>query len=110
MFKDRLIFVSAVISAILNIILWLALAGKFGWSSETVPLHFSVIYGIDYLGSAWHVYQIPLTGLVMLGLNVWLAMLVYEKEKLFSYFLSFGNIVLHLALAAAAAALIALNV
>ncbi|OGE79201.1 MAG: hypothetical protein A2751_04375 [Candidatus Doudnabacteria bacterium RIFCSPHIGHO2_01_FULL_46_14] len=109
MFKDRLIFVSFVISAILNIILWLMLAGKFGWSAEKIPLHFNVAYGIDYLGTARQVYEIPLTGLVLLAINTLLAVKLYSREKLFSYFLSFGSIVLQLILSAAALSLIVLN-
>lgn len=109
MFKDRLIFVSFILSAILNIILWLVLAGKFGWSGEKVPLHFNVVYGIDYLASTRHVYQIPLTGLFLLAVNTLLAAMIYSREKFFSYFLSFGSVAIQLILITAGMALVVLN-
>jgi len=108
-FQDRLIFVSFILSAILNIILWLMLAGKFGWSGERVPLHFNVVYGIDYLASARQVYQIPLAGLALLAINALLAMRIYPREKLFSYFLGFGTAALQLILIVSAVTLIVLN-
>lgn len=109
MFKDRLIFVSVVLSAILNIILWLALGSKFGWSEARVPLHFNVVYGIDYLGKSWEIYEIPLVGLVLLAVNTFLAAKLYLREKLFSYFLSFGSVAIQLILIIAGAVLFVLN-
>ena len=108
-FQDRLIFVSLIFAAIFNIILWLMLAGKFGWSGERVPLHFNVVYGIDYLGNARQVYQIPLAGLALIIINVVLAMRIYSREKIFSYFLVFGSGVLQLILIISALTLIVLN-
>jgi len=109
MFKDRLIFVSVVSGVILNIILWLMLGGKFGWSGERIPLHFNVVYGIDFLGSTREVYQIPLAGLVLLAVNTFLSSKLYSREKIFSYFLSFSAAVLQIILIIAAAALAVLN-
>jgi hypothetical protein len=107
--KDRLIFVSTLSAAILNIILWLILAGKFGFSGARVPLHYSVVYGIDFLGSARKIYEIPLTGAAAGLINFWLAGLLYEREKLFAYLLSFSSAVLQLILLAGALALVVLN-
>lgn len=109
MLKDRLIFVSLGSAVILNIILWLAVAGKFGWSVEKIPLHFSVVYGIDLLGSARQLYVVPLTGAVILGINIALSALLYSREKLFSYFLSFGSLVIQAILSLAILAIILLN-
>lgn len=107
--KDRLIFVSIILSAILNIILWLILGGKFGWSGEKVPLHFNAVYGIDYLASARQVYQIPLTGLFLLAVNTFLAARISSREKFFSYFFSFGSVAIQLILITAGAVLVVLN-
>ncbi|OGE76921.1 MAG: hypothetical protein A3C85_01275 [Candidatus Doudnabacteria bacterium RIFCSPHIGHO2_02_FULL_48_21] len=109
MLKDRLIFVSVVFGIILNIILWLLLGGKFGWSAEKIPLHFNVVYGIDFLGSTRQVYEIPLTGIVLLVINSILAIKFYPRSKLFSYFLSFSALAMQAVLIVAATALIVLN-
>ena len=109
MLKDRLIFVSQVLAVILNIILWLAVGGKFGWSAEKIPLHFNVVYGIDLLGSARQVYIIPLTGAVLFVVNTALAALLYSREKIFSYFLSFTSLLIQVILLVAVVGIIVLN-
>ena len=108
--RDRLIFVSSLAAAILNIILWLMLAGKFGFSSGKIPLHFNVIYGIDFLSSTRQIYQLPLAGLVIGLVNSFLALQLYQREKLLSYFLAFSAAVVQVLLLAAAFSLIVLNV
>ena len=109
MLKDRLIFVSLVLAVILNIILWLLLAGKFGFSSYRIPLHFNVVYGIDFLGSSRQIYEIPLAGLAVGLVNSFLAMQIYGREKLLAYFLTFSSLAVQIFLLAGAASLIVLN-
>lgn len=84
---DRLIFVSFLAGIIINIILWVLLAGKFGFSTRPVPLHFNVVYGIDFVKSSRTIYQLPLAGLTIVFLNLFLARLLYEREKPLSYVL-----------------------
>src|SRR3989344_1804670 len=91
--KDRLIFVSTLGSVILNIILWLVVAGKFGLSRDRITLPYSAIYGTDFLGSARNIYLIPLAGLAVAAVNSWLAWATYRREKLFAYMLSFAGFV-----------------
>ena len=108
--KDRLILVSTRAGIVLNIILWLVLVGKFGISSSRVPLHYNVVYGIDFSGSSWKVYTIPFTGLSILLVNHFLAGIIGEREKVFAYLLSFAIPAVQLLLLVAGISLVALNV
>lgn len=110
MSKDRLVFVSLVFGIVSNIILWALLAGKFGVSNERVVLHFNVVYGIDFLGSSRNVYELPAAGLVILAANTFLGGLVYEQQRLFSYFLFFGSFFIQIIILLSALAMIFLNV
>lgn len=107
--RDRLIFVSTLTSAILNIILWFIVAGKFGFSADKVALHFNVVYGIDFLGSARQIYQIPLAGLVIGLVNFFLSVKIYAREKLFSYILSLAGLAVQILLLVAVLVLAILN-
>jgi len=109
MSKDRLVFVSLVFAIVTNIILWVMLAGKFGIGSERAALHFNVVYGIDFLGSSRNVYELPAAGLVILIANTFLGGLVYERHKLFTYFLFFGSFFIQMIILIAALAIIFLN-
>ena len=107
--RDRLILVSLLTSLLLNIILWVTFASKFGWSAERVPLHFNIIYGIDFLGGARKIYQLPATGFVILLANAALGKLLFAREKLLSNFLNFGALLAQVILFFAAMTLLILN-
>ena len=109
MFKDRLIFVSTLLAAIVNSILWLVISGKFGWSAEKIPLHFNVVYGIDLLGPAWQLYVLPLTGAVLLGINFLLSAVLYPREKLYAYFLTNASLFVQAVLLVALVLIFAIN-
>ncbi len=100
--RDRLILVSLTSGAVLNIIIWILAISKFGYTQETMPLHYSVVYGIDFVSSSRQIYQLPGAGLVIWLVNTWLGRMVFKEEKIFSYFLivgsAFGQLILLLAL------------
>lgn len=104
--RDKLILVSFSAAAVANIILWAILFIKFGLSREIVPLHASVIYGIDLVGSSRNVYQIPALGLVIVILNLYLARLFFHYEKLLAYFLAVSSVAVQALLLVAGIALI----
>lgn len=108
-FRDRLILVSFASSLFVNIILWIVLAGKFGLSREPLPLHFSVVYGIDFVGSARKLYQLPGAGLLIFFVNLFLGRGLYDREKLLSYFLGFATLAVQIIFAVAVLALVVLN-
>ena len=105
LFKSTLILVSWFSGAFINIITWLVIAGKFGFSSEQVPLHFNIVYGIDFVGSARLLYQIPAAGLAILGLNTFLSKSIYQKNELFASFLIFVSLFVQVLLFVAALAI-----
>ena len=108
--KNRLIFVSLGLGLTINIILWLMFAGKFGFQSQRIPLHFNVVYGVDFLGSSRQVYEIPLAGLFILFMNLFLIRLLPNTDKFVIYTLSFGAMFVQILLLIAGIALVRLNV
>lgn len=108
-FHNRLILVSSIASIVLNIILWGLLAGKFGWSQERIPLHFNVVYGIDFVDKAINVYQLPGSGLFIFVVNAALGRMIFPLQKLFSYFLSLTSVAAELILFIAAIGLLIAN-
>lgn len=107
--RDRLVLVSLAAALVVNIILWLAVFGKFGYSRELIPLHFNIVYGIDFVGSARELYELPLSGLLLLGVNFYLGKTLYPREKLFAYFLSFAALLVQILLGIAVLTLLVLN-
>ncbi len=103
--KDRLILVSFLSGLALNIILWIGLLSNFGFAAKPVPLHFNIVFGIDFLGSSRKIYQLPGASLLILVLNFFLAKTIYQSEKLFSYFLSVAAAIIQVLLFLAALSL-----
>jgi len=107
--QDLKILLSLLSALIINIIVWFALLGKFGVSGEPAPLHFSVVYGINYVGPSYQVYQLPLAGLVIISLNWYLGKIIYPRTRLPAYFLTFAALFAQFIFLLAALSLIFLN-
>jgi len=107
-FRDQLILVSVLFAILTNIVLWIVLLSKFRFDSDPIPLHFSIIYGIDFVGPGTRIYEISAAGLVIWFVNLILAKVVYKKEKLFSYFLTFSSFLVQILIFIAGLSLIAL--
>lgn len=108
-FRDRLILISGATGLTLNIILWILLLSKFGYSQEKIALHFNVVYGIDFVGGTNRVYQIAILGVLILIINLSLAKMIYGKERLFAYFLTLSGALVQIILLLAALSLLNLN-
>lgn len=96
--NDKLVLVSVFGAAVTNIVLWAILLIKFGYSQEQVPLHYNAVYGIDFVGEARQIYQLPATGLVVLLVNFLLARSVYPSFRFFGYILTFTAFVVQIIL------------
>ena len=104
--KEVLVWVSFGGALLGNIILWVVLLSKFGFSQESAPLHFSVISGIDLVGSTRNLYQIPSFGLLAILINFFLHFLLGPQEKPLRWFLAAAALAVQVFLLIAVLALI----
>ncbi|KKW28348.1 MAG: hypothetical protein UY73_C0049G0002 [Parcubacteria group bacterium GW2011_GWA2_52_8] len=104
--KDVLVWVSFGGALLGNIILWVVLLSKFGFSREAVPLHFNVVSGIDLVDSARNLYQISSFGFLTLIVNFFLQFLLGAQEKPLRWFLAGATLAVQVLLLIAALALI----
>lgn len=85
--KERWLVALAGAGLFLNILTWLLL----GWYIKPRPvpffLHYTVYFGIDWLGDWYNVFFYPAFSLVALLVNFYLAYYFYQTQKLLSYFL-----------------------
>ncbi|MEW6407449.1 MAG: hypothetical protein AB1465_02035 [Patescibacteria group bacterium] len=79
------LFFSAVL---LNIAIWILLYLRIKPSQYPIPLHFNIYFGIDVIDNWYNIFVIPLLGFLFCLINFFLAGLIFESEKLFSYFLN----------------------
>lgn len=109
MFKNRLILISSSCALFVNIVLWIVLLRKFGLSGFSIPLHFNVVSGIDYVGSSRKTYDLPALGLALLLINLFIINLLHERSPLWTYFLAISSVVVQALLAVSVILLLSLN-
>jgi len=70
-----------ILSAAINLAAWLVLAFQLPRGEEQIFLHYTVIFGVDYLGSWLSAFIVPAIGLSILLINAVLGWLIFHKEK-----------------------------
>lgn len=78
----------ALITAfIINAFLWIYIWKVYSVSSDIIPLHTSIYFGIDVLDSKSKLFIIPFGALFFLIVDAILAYLIQKKERLISIIL-----------------------
>jgi hypothetical protein len=113
--KNKAITVLTALSLLFNIAAWLLLIIKFQQiiptgSAGIVPLHYNVYLGIDLQNAWWHSLFMPLIGLLFLILNYLLALALFHKKDLISYFLVAANLLLQITICGASIFTLLLNI
>ena len=107
--KNKLIIRLTVLSLLLNISLWLYFFQNKIESDYPIILHYNLIFGVDCLGSYEKIYLISFVGLILLLFNSILGYILYNKEKLASYFLVFSTFVIQIFLIVAGYLIVGVN-
>lgn len=97
------------IGLIVNIAIWLMLWLQIPRTEEHIFLHYNILFGIDLIGPATHVFFVPLAGLVILVVNFVAGIFLYNKDKFTAQLLAFAAAFVHIFLIIAASLLVFLN-
>jgi len=113
--KNKAIVILTALSLLFNVAAWLALTIKFKQiipanSDGIVPLHYNVYLGIDLQGNWWRSLLMPLVGLLFLIFNYLLALALFHKKNLISYFLIATNFLLQIIIFSASIFTLLLNI
>lgn len=94
-------------------LLILVIAGGLAYASLRGIEHLLVVHftegGIDFLGTKYDVYNIVLSGFVLLLTNFFLIYIFYERIRFFSYLLSYFSIFISCLILVAVAVIISVN-
>ena len=97
------------LSCAANISLWVFLFKNQKSSELPVILHYNLFFGVDYLGGYNEIYLIPAVGVIIIFINTILGYLLYERERLASYFLIFNIFIVQLFLLFASYLIVEIN-
>lgn len=99
--KDNYLRVVLGVTLALHTIITAIMLVNFLPRRESIVLHFDAYRGIDFVGGRIDLVGVLLSGYVMLGLNFMLADFLYDRDRFFSYVLSFASLLLALLFAVA---------
>ena len=87
---------SLTVGLVANAVLWALLAARMGTWPAVIPLHYTIYFGIDLLGPWQWLFLLPGLGLVVLLVNSGLALPLFGRERIASYFLVVASALIQL--------------
>jgi hypothetical protein len=92
--KNKIILIATATAVVLNIIIWLViylrlrpLVINLPEEQSFIPLHYNIYLGVDNFGKWTKTFMIPGLGLLFLIINTILALTIYSRKEILSYFL-----------------------
>lgn len=85
--QNIFLLINFFINLSLNIAIWLVLAFNMDSTSQIIPLHYNIYFGIDLIGYWYKIFIIPAMGLLIFFFNSTLSYIMYKRDKIVSYFL-----------------------
>ena len=113
--RDKRIYLPAIISLVINLLLWGFLYFQFNKilnaspGTTTLPLHYNVFFGIDLYAKWYRIFVLPGIGLLILSFNFVIAQLIYSHKQILSYFLILTALICQLALVTAGFLIVIIN-
>jgi len=111
-FKDGFFRLLFFFSLAVNAFIWFFLYLNFSplqTAGETLPLHYNIYFGIDFIGKWYEIFIMPTVGIFFIIINFILADIIYLRDKITSYFLAGAGVVVQVLLLLAAYSIIKIN-
>lgn len=104
------ILIMALAGLLLNIFSWVWLWLYIPGNGEQLFLHYTILFGVDYIGTRAQAFIVPLSGLCILVANVFLGWVLFNKDRFIAYSLTFIAAFCQIFLVIAVLLLVFLNV
>ena len=108
-FSNRLIRYPFFASVFTNIVMWIMILIKTGATNKPIPLHANAFYGVILVDSGLLFLSVPLIGMLLLVLNIFLTRGLYRTDRFLSVMFSFTTPLLQSLLFIASIYIILLN-
>jgi hypothetical protein len=98
------------LSLALNLFTWGWLLFYIRPQEETLFLHYTVLFGVDFTGEWYQVFLVPLAGLAIFIMNMVLGWFLFERDAFAGYVLNAVSVFVQIILLATSVLLVLLNV
>lgn len=107
--KDKVIFLSVIAILLINFATWMNLF-RIKKADGLIPLHYNIYFGIDYMGEWYKIFTLPIIGLIIFSVNLFISIFVYFKDKFISYILLVSAILIQIILFLSSLAVVWINI
>jgi len=108
--RDRWILFPAIGAILAQIASWWYIIANIHPDAGQIFLHYNIVFGVDLVGDWWHMFFLPLGGILIFIVNYFFSFMFYGSDRFLSRLLSFWTIFLHIFLLAGIIFLVGLNV
>lgn len=115
--KDKLIITATIIGIVINIAAWILILSQlrsiiYNLPAEQafIPLHYNIYLGVDSFGPWQQIFIMPGFGLFVLLINTILALSLFNRKKIISYFLTISSAAVQLFVLIATVLVILINI
>ena len=108
MFRRPIAWIPSILAGLLNLATWVLLLINVKPANDVV-LHYTLSFGVDWVGTWIQALYIPALGLTLLVMNVVIAFLFWQRQKFYSHFFLLLTPIFELFLFSAAIFLIIAN-
>ncbi|MBT3816766.1 MAG: hypothetical protein HOE80_00245 [Candidatus Magasanikbacteria bacterium] len=95
---------------LMHIFMWFWLLWNIRPQEDSIFLHYTVLFGVDFSGPWHYILYLPIIGLVIFIINTLLGWILYQKDHLASYLLQAAAVFVHIFLVIVTLLLVFLNV
>lgn len=108
--ENKIITSGLIIAFIINLMNWGALKIWVRPVDLPIVLHYNVYFGVDILGDWQRVFFSPILAIILFGFNILLSLFFYnKKERVASYIIILGNLMLQICFLIYSVSLIIIN-
>ena len=108
--KDKWVWAPAAVAVFFCVLMMVYGAIYVRATTETIFLHYNVVFGVDLIGEWWKLFYVPLSSLVIFVVNFGLSWWIYGQDKILSRFLTFIAAILSIFLSLAFYLAVGLNI
>lgn len=108
-FKKRWAWIPLSVALASNLFIWAYLIWFIRPTEELLILHYTIHFGVDFLGRWLSVFVVPLVGLLFLLINTALGWWFWNRVRVLTYVLNVVSVVIQGVLVGVAVLLVFLN-
>lgn len=97
------------LSVVLNLLIWFWLLIQLPPTSDTVFLHYTMLFGVDLIGVWWKLLLIPISGVLILLCNFLIGWVTASQDKFVGELLMAVSVLAQIFLFSAMVVLVRLN-